>query len=164
MGHRGVRAALDLLQQRNYIWNTTNSDVPKLILQCPTCQKLNVRQLDYQTHPFTTATYRSHDQINVDTLVLNQPDKLGNLAIIVVIDTSTRWLELYPIPNYTEEVAALKLLEHFGRYGPPKQILTDQSNLLTTHSHQHNLKVENAKRQVLRHLRAVLFEECVMED
>jgi hypothetical protein len=81
MGHRGVRATLDLLQQRNYIWNTMNSDVPKLILQCPTCQKLNVRKLDYQTHPFTTATYRPHEQINVDTLVLNQPDKLGNIVV-----------------------------------------------------------------------------------
>ncbi len=111
-----------------------NSDVPKHILQCPTCQKLNVRRLDYQTHPFTTATYRPHDQINVDTLVLNQPDKLGNLAIIVVIDTFTRWLELYPIPNYTEEVAALKLLEHFGRYGPPKQILTDQGKQFVNNS------------------------------
>jgi hypothetical protein len=28
MGHRGVRATLDLLQQRNYIWDTMNSDVP----------------------------------------------------------------------------------------------------------------------------------------
>jgi hypothetical protein len=91
-----------------------NSDIPKLIMQCPTCQKLNVRRLDYQTHPFTTSTYRPHEQINVDTLVLNQPDKVGNIAIIVVIDTFTRWVELYPINNYTEEVAAMKLMEHFG--------------------------------------------------
>jgi hypothetical protein len=45
----------------------------------------------------------------VDTLVLNQPDKHGNIAIILVIDTFTRWIELYAIPDYTEQVAALKL-------------------------------------------------------
>ena len=111
MGHRGVRATLDLLH-----WESMSSDVPKLILS-PTCQKLNVRRIEYQTHPFTIATYRPHEQINVDTLV-NQPDKLDNIVIIVVIDTFTRWIELYPINNHTEEVAALKLLEHFGRCGP----------------------------------------------
>ena len=71
-------------------------------------------------------TYQPHECLNIDTLVLNQPDKHGNIAIIVVIDTFTRWLEMYPILDYTAEVAALKLLEHFGRYGAPKTILTDR--------------------------------------
>ena len=47
----------------------------------------------------------SHECINVDTLVSNQPDKHGNIAVIVVIDTFTRWIELYPIPDYTEQVS-----------------------------------------------------------
>ena len=71
---------------------------------------------------------------------------------------------MYPIPDYTEQVAALKLLEHFGRYGPPKMILTDRgaqfANKLVkivcdtfgveylktpiAHSHESNAKVENA--------------------
>ena len=66
------------------------SDVKELISLCPTCQKLSVKKLDYNTHPFTTSTYQPHDRINIDTLDLNQPDKDGNIAIIVVIDTFTR--------------------------------------------------------------------------
>ena len=81
----------------------------------------------------------------------------------------------------------MKLMEHFGRYGPPKQILTDRGaqfvnklvktvcetygvNFRTTlirgltHSHERNAKVENANLQVLRHLRAYLFDQRVMED
>ena len=81
--------------------------------RCPTCQKLNVRKVDYQTHPFTTSSYQPHERINVDSLVLNKPDQHGKIAIIVVIDTFTRSIELYSIPKFTEEVAALKLLEHF---------------------------------------------------
>jgi len=81
-------------------------------------------------------------------------------------------------------VAAMKLMEHFVRYGPPKQILTDRGaqfvnklvktvcetygvNFRTTpiaHSHERNAKVENANLQVLRHLRAYLFDQRVMED
>ncbi len=143
-----------------------------MVLRCPTCQKLNVRKLDYQTHPFTTSSYQPHERINVDSLVLNKPDQHGNIEIIVAIDTFTRWIELYPIPKFTEEVAALKLLEHFGRYGAPKEILTDRGtqyvNKLVTlvcetygtkfrktpiaHSHEQNAKVENANRQVLTSL------------
>ena len=87
-------------------------------------------------------------------------------------------------PDYTAEVAALKLLEHFGRYGAPKTILTDRgaqfANEIVTkvcetfgtkyhktpiaHSHEHNDKVENANRQVLRSIRAIVLDERVMHD
>jgi hypothetical protein len=125
MGHRGAVATLDLLQQREYVWDTMKQDIRTLILQCPVCQKLSVKKLDYQTHPFTASTYQTHSRINMDTLVLNQPDKHGNIALIVVIDTFTRWIELYPITDYTAETAATTVLEHF-RYGPPSEILTDR--------------------------------------
>jgi hypothetical protein len=95
MGHRGVTATLDLLKQRRYIWDSMQSDVQELIAICPTCQKLSVKKLDYNTHPFTTSTYQPHERINIDSLDLNQPDKHGNTAIIVVIDTFTRWIVLY---------------------------------------------------------------------
>jgi transposase InsO family protein len=159
-------------------------DVRTLILHCPVCQKLSVKKLDYQTHPFTASTYQPHSRINMDTLVLNQPDKHGNIALIVVIDTFTRWIELYPITDYTAETAATRMLEHFGRYGPPEEILTDRGAQFVNkvvallcatygtkfrknpiaHSHEHSAKVENANRQVLQSLRAFVHEERVMND
>ncbi len=33
---------------------------------------------------------------------------------------------MYPLTVFTEEVAARKILDHFGRYGPPTEILTDR--------------------------------------
>ncbi len=101
MGHRGVRQNLEMLHQRGHMWPTMKADVSNFISMCPTCQKLEVRRIDIQTHPYTTSTYQPHECLNIDTLVLNQPDKHGNIAIIVVIDTLIRWLEMYPIPDYT---------------------------------------------------------------
>ena len=95
-----------------------------LTLSC--LSEIECKRLNYHTHPVTTSTYRPHAKINIDTLVLNQPDRHGNIAIIVVIDTFTRWIEMYPISDYTAEVAAMKILEHFGRYGPPTEIFTDR--------------------------------------
>jgi len=106
------------------------------------------------------------------------------IAIIVAIDTFTQWLELYPIPDYTTEIAAMKLLENFGRYEAPKTILTDRGtqfpNEIVTKVcetfgtkyqkipsltlDEHNGKVENANRQVLRSIRAFILDERVMND
>jgi hypothetical protein len=59
-------------------------------LEMPSLSEIECAALDYHTHPFTTSTYQTHSRINIDTLVLNQPDKQGNIALIVVIDTFTR--------------------------------------------------------------------------
>jgi len=56
MGHRGVSATLDSLRQRQCIWNTMKEDVRQMIALCTTCQKLSVKELEYNTHPFTTST------------------------------------------------------------------------------------------------------------
>jgi len=131
-----------------------------LTLSC--LSEIECKRLNYHTHPVTTSTYRPHAKINIDTLVLNQPDRHGNIAIIVVIDTFTRWIELYPTPDYTVEVTTMKIFEHFGRYGPPTEILTDWgaqfvnklvgivratygvtfSKTPIAHSHENNAKVE----------------------
>ena len=153
-------------------------------LEMPSLSEIECAALDYHTHPFTTSTYQTHSRINIDTLVLNQPDKQGNIALIVVIDTFTRWIELYPITDFTEEVAALKILEHFGRYGPPTEILTDRgaqfvnklvkilcgtygtkfSKTPIAHSHESNAKVQNANKQIFKSLRAFIYEKRVMND
>jgi len=120
----------------------------------------------------------------VDTLVLNQKDALGNTALIVVIDTFTRWVELYQISKLDEEQATQKLLEHFGRFGAPMEIVTDGgaqfvNGMVKTlcknfgtkfrktpiaYSHEHNAKVERANKEILRHLRAFIMDERVMQD
>jgi hypothetical protein len=56
--------------------------------------------------------------INID-FIGPYPDK-G--YVLNFIDTFTRWVELYPVPEATAEYAAKCLLQHFGRYGSPTYI------------------------------------------
>jgi len=121
-----------------------------------------------------------HELINIDTLEINQIDENGYLHIIVVIDCFSRWVELFPVKSLTGEEAALKLIEHFSRYGPPMAFKTDNGtqflnsiiqqvtkyfgvthNTSIPHSHEENGIVEKANKEVLRHLVAYLFDQRI---
>ena len=124
------------------------------------------------THPFVTSSLRPHDRINIDTFHVGTEDEHGNKFVVVIVDTCTRWVELYPIPNKEADTIAFALIKHFGRYGPPKVILTDQGTeyynkvmkFLTkwqsihyqttpiAHSHEHNSRVERVNKELKRHL------------
>ena len=43
----------------------------------------------------------------------------------VIVDTFTRWLELYHTTDVTALSAAECLLKHFGRFGAPHQLRSD---------------------------------------
>ena len=105
-------------------------DVEKLIQLCPTCQKQHVRKVEYNTIPFSTTAYTPNARLYVDTLELAEEDAHGNKAVIVAIDACTRWVEIYPIVRLTKEDATMRLLEHFGRYNPPTELVTDRGSQL----------------------------------
>jgi len=90
----------------------------------------------------------------------------------VIVDTCTRWVELHPVKDLKAESIAAKLMEHFGRFGPPSEILTDRgteyrneliqqltqwqkvSHQLTpiAHSHEQNSRVERVNKELKNHL------------
>ena len=45
--------------------------------------------------------------------------------ILVIVDTFTRWVKLYHTTDATALSAADCLLKHFGRYGAPHQLRSD---------------------------------------
>ena len=45
--------------------------------------------------------------------------------ILVIVDTFTRWVELYHTIDATASSAAECLLKHFGRFGAPHQLRSD---------------------------------------
>jgi hypothetical protein len=97
--------------------------------------------------------------------------------ILVIIDTHSRWIELFQCPDSTAESASYALLAHFGRYGCPQQIRSDQGphfvnslikfflqyvrvshDLTLAYSKEENGIVERANREINRHLRALCFD------
>ena len=48
--------------------------------------------------------------------------------VLNIIDTFTRWVELYAVPEATAEQACKCLLMHFGRFGSPTVIRSDKGS------------------------------------
>ena len=76
-------------------------------------------------HPFTTSAHEPMARLNFDFMgPFKSSDETG--YILVIIDTFFRWIELYKCTHVDAKETAKALLEHFGQYGAPGQIMSDR--------------------------------------
>ena len=117
------------------------------------------------------------ERVDIDTEGPNPPDEDGNIYILVIICCFTRWVSLYPIKSTSAEDCVDALLQHVGTFGTPSQILSDKgtqfinklvSELIKIMGPQHittlpyskeeNAIVERVNKEILRHLKGLIFE------
>jgi hypothetical protein len=156
--------------------------ITQFIQMCPVCQKLSAIRVPIQAKTFTTATYEPHQMLNIDTIGPLPEDDDGYCYILVVIDTFTRWIELFAIKTVTGAEAAIMLLQHFGRFGQAQLIQSDNGSQFVNelihelwqligiehkrtlaYSSEENAIVERANKEVLRHLRAIIHDVKVID-
>ena len=173
IGHGGVDRTIANLQQLSLDWPTMKQDVKLYIQTCPVCQKLNTSKTTSRAYPFSTSSSKPMSILNID-FVGPFPTKE---YILVIIDTHSRWIELFQCPDASSESAAHALLAHFGRYGCPQQIRSDRGSHFVNATIQHFLRfvkvphqltlayskeengiVERANKEINRHLRALCFD------
>ena len=176
-GHGGVERTIDLLK-RGTTWPNMRLDVRKYIRQCPCCQIMTKVKLKVQLAPYNVSQLFPMDRVNIDTVGPLSPDIDGYTHIIVVVDVFSRFVELYKCKDTTAASAAQAILQHVGRYGTPAEILTDNGaqyiadmteelcKLIDTnhttilpYSHEENSIVERANKEVMRHIRAIIFDK-----
>ena len=175
-GHGGVERTIDLLK-RGTTWPNMRSDVRKFIRQCPCCQIMTKVKLKIQLAPYNVSKLFPMDRVNIDTVGPLNTDLDGYSYIIVVIDVFSRFVELYKCKDATALAAARAILQHVGRYGTPAEILTDNGTqyiadmteelcrLIDTnhttilpYSHEENSIVERANKEVMRHVKAIIYD------
>jgi transposase InsO family protein len=181
-GHHGAARTLTLireLQQRTgkYKWRTDKSikgDITSFIASCPTCQRLSQVKGGLHDKPYSVSSSAPMDKISVDTLGPFPADKDGNIYIIVVIDSFSRYIQLFPASDCTADAAAHAMVDHLGTFSVPKHMLSDNGSQYTNqvigqlakltgiellktipYSHEENGIVERANKEILRHLRAL---------
>ena len=179
VGHGGVERTILKLLSLKHNWKNMRQQVKLFIKNCACCQKMSVIKIPIHAAPFTTSTYTPMECLNID-FVGPFPDK-G--YILVIIDTFTRWTELFACAEATAIAAANGLLAHFGRFGSPQIIRSDRGshfanalieeflhlvgvkqNLTLAYSSEENAIVERVNKEVNRHLRAFVYETCSVEN
>jgi len=158
----------------------TDRMISEFIRQCPACQVMNRMKVQIKAHRFTCASYNPFEVLHLDHIGPLTKDAHGNEYILVIIDAFSRWVELFPTKSTTALETASILLNHIGRFGSPEVIHTDQGpafhnelvqellrlcgieqSFATAYSSEENGIVERANQEVLRHLRALLFDSRV---
>jgi transposase InsO family protein len=110
-------------------------------------------------------------------------DEKGNkyLIAIIIIDIFSRLLELYPATDATALSAADAILQHTGRYGIPTLLISDSGSqyvnevtsqylslmgtdhhITLAYSKQENGIIERSNKEILRHLKAIIFERSIL--
>ena len=176
VGHFGLERTLLRLKRLKQTWKFQRQHVRWFIDHCPCCQKMSMLKIPIHAHGFSTSTYTC---LNID-FVGPFPD--GGY-VLVIIDTFTRWVELFPTKDATAVTTANCLLQHFGRFGAPLQLRSDngphfiadvikeflsligiQHCLTLAYSKEENAIVERMNKEINRHLRALTFDNTSLEN
>jgi transposase InsO family protein len=188
--HWGVDRTMELLIQQHPNqeeishdqWPNMKSDIRDFIKCCPTCQKMKPLQKVIKASRFTLSTLFPMTRIAMDTIG-PLPDIMGIKYIIVLIDTFSRYIELFPSKEVTAEEAAAALWKHSSKFGTPHEIVTDMGSQFVnsmldklseisgiTHlktipySKEENGIVERANKEVNRHIRNIMFDEEITRN
>jgi hypothetical protein len=183
VGHHGVEKTVNLLLQNGHRWQFMRKHVRAFVKKCPCCQLMSHVKPVIHTLPFTTSAYNPMEFLNVDSIGPLPPDQDGHTYIIVIIDRFSRWIELIPAKDATSFSAATALLQHTGRFGAPSHLLSDggsqyvnelikelitligvEHEVTLAYSKEENSIVERSNKEVLRHLKNIVFERHILAE
>ncbi len=138
------------------------------IKQCPCCQVMSRAYLAIRTHPL----------LSFWSTCTGPHWTSDHQYVLVLIESFSRWVELYVTKGVTADETVKCIFQHLGRFGTPKRILTDRGTafynelvselihmchakheLTIAYSKEENAIVERANQEVIRHLRALLFDK-----
>jgi hypothetical protein len=181
-GHGGVERTLWQLNEAGLQWQHRTKHVRRFIRMCPCCQKMDQMKSVIHSYPFTLSTYGLWHTVSVDYIERLAPDRYGNNMIIVIIDNFSRFTDLYPCNSTAAEGAADALLAFCGRYVTPLHFTTDCGSnfksklmacllerlgtdhfLTTAYSKEQNALVERQNKEVIRHLKNIIFDHRIAD-
>ena len=180
-GHFGVRFTWNELNRRFPGHGIPYRVVSEFVATCTICQKDRLGMVDN-----IPSIYRplqpSHARalVGIDVLTVSPKDELNNEYIIVIVNIFTKYTALYPSPTKDEIAQAQALFQYACTFGLFDVLVSDPGSEYTgriiaqltkwlnihhrislVDRHQSN-GVEGTNKQILRHLRALVYDERVI--
>ncbi len=183
VGHGGVERTLLKLQGNGLEWRNQRQDVKKYIQSCPDCQKMQQFKPVIVASRKMLSAFQPMQQLAMDFIEGLPETEEGMDTILVIIDTFTRFVEMYPCKGTGANAMCAAVLQHLGRYGIPDEILSDNGPAfcaellealckvlgpdhitITPYSHEENGIVERANKEVTRFLSDLVRDEKIVTN
>jgi hypothetical protein len=180
VGHAGLMVTLSRVLRSNRAWATREQmmkDIDQFLSGCVVCQKFRKRH-NRRTDERFVIEGNPFAELSVDILKLPKRDCNGNLYVVVVVDSFSRWVSLEAVQDKTALSAARAILRTMGNFGVPLTIRSDggkefvndilasielilgvEHHKVMPYHHEGNSLAERANRSVLENLRNIIFDK-----
>jgi hypothetical protein len=180
VGHSGVLVTLNRVLRADKQWASRAEmieQIDQFISGCSVCQKFRKRS-NRQTDERFVIAGNPFSELSVDILKLPKRDCHGNLYVVVIVDSFSRWVCLEAVQDKSALSAARAILRTVGNFGVPltirsdggkefiNDILASVEHILGTahhkimpYHHEGNSLAEKANRSVLENLRNLIFDK-----
>ena len=120
---------------RSYVWwPKLDSEIEQKVRDCTICQSHPDSPLVAPLHPWDWTT-RPWSRLHIDYTGTYQ----GHM-FLVVIDSHTKWLEVFPVKAATSFHTIEKLRMLFSSFGLPHKIVNDNGSVFTSQEFQDFMK------------------------
>ena len=179
-GHGGVYVTLNRVLRAEKAWAPRDEmiqQIDQFISGCEVCQKFRKRH-NRRTGQRFVIQGSPFSELSVDLLKLPKRDCNGNLYVVVIVDSFSRWVMLEAVPDKCALSAARAIIKTVGSFGVPITIRSDggsefindtvasvelllgtRHHKLTPYLHEGNSLAEKANRSVLENLRNIIFDQ-----
>ncbi|XP_063585832.1 uncharacterized protein LOC134763205 [Penaeus indicus] len=148
-GHLGIQKTYKKVLQHFY-WPGMKKDITIFIRSCHVCQvggkphqiipKAPLHPIQVVSDPF--------ERIVIDCVGPLPKTKKGNQYLFTIMDTATRYPEVYPLKNISASSIVKCLLHFFTSFGIPKEIQCDKGSNFTSDLFQKVLELLGISQQM----------------
>ena len=107
-------------------WPYLRELVREYIRMCPVCQKMSYLKVPIIARRLTTTAADPMEILNIDFEGPFPENKYENTYVLTIIDTFSRAVGLYAVPNLEARHAARMLVRHIDIFGYQSQIVSDR--------------------------------------
>lgn len=137
--HRGISETYMKLK-RQYYWPKMQLDITKYINNCETCQTNKYERNPFQLNNNLTKTAKfPFDIVHIDTITLK------NEKYLTIVDSFSKFAQIYKIKTVNALDIVDKLLEYFSFYQIPNEIIHDSGTEFNNNLVKELLKIYKIK-------------------